>query len=146
MLHSASMSSNIAVMLHGHNDINDHQQFNSLFKHMLHSILECPYCLYLIYAYVNKKHEWKLNGPTAKKRGKLFTTGPLWGESTSGSPHKGPVMWKEFPYHDVTMCDVKIQGECYFFSIYCHIIYHNTFHCKIYIIDKLKSPAIHKDL
>ena len=36
---------------------------------------------------------------------KLYITGPLWGESTSrwlvDSPHKGPVMGKVSPHHDV---------------------------------------------
>ena len=42
---------------------------------------------------------------TAKKTSKLCITGPLWGESpvTSGSPHKGPVMWEAFPCHDIIM-------------------------------------------
>ena len=29
-------------------------------------------------------------------------TGCLGGEPTSDWPHKGPIMWKIFPYHDIT--------------------------------------------
>ena len=31
----------------------------------------------------------------------LLIIGPLWGESGSDSPHKGPVMQKAFPCHDI---------------------------------------------
>ena len=40
-------------------------------------------------------------GMTTKKISKLRIAGPFWRRSNGDSPHKGPVMWKAVPCHDV---------------------------------------------
>ena len=56
-----------------------------------------------------------LFGLTTKNTSRLHITGPLCGESTGYpvlSPHKGPVMWKAFPHHDVPVAHALNRVEC----------------------------------
>ena len=49
----------------------------------------------------------------SKNASQLSIIGPLWWESTCDSHHKGPVVWKQFPWHDIIIYPAKYLKVCF---------------------------------